>query len=85
MKLLQSHILMDAHYHDFVHFSLSPFLVMPVDFNCPGLSDETEHRQGAGISFFISNNIEPLECSFHLVLIKARCVKVFFFLLSLIY
>lgn len=67
MKLPQSHILMDAHYHNFAHFSPSPSLVMPVDFNCAGLSDETEHRQGAGISFFISNNIEPLGCSFHLV------------------
>lgn len=67
MKLLQSHVLMDAHYRNFVHFSPSHSLVMPVDFNCPGLSDETEQRQGAGISFFISKSIEPLGCSFHLV------------------
>ena len=67
MKFPQSHIIMDARYHNFFHFSPSHSVVMPVDFNCPGHSDETEHSRGTGISFFISNNIEPLGCSFHLV------------------
>lgn len=66
IKLLQSLYLMNGHCQNLCSFDSTTLSeVKPIDFNCPWLGDEAEHRQSIEFSSLISNNIEPLGCSFH--------------------